>query len=50
MLNIELELEAPSSFEGRAVTPAYALYDVCEDVHGTCLFRRRDVELVVEAQ
>ena len=28
--------------------PAYALYYVCEDIDGTCLYRRQDVSLEVE--
>ena len=28
--------------------PAYALYYVCEDVRGTCLYRRQDVTVRVD--
>lgn len=40
--HVEFELQTPSDFEGDVTIPAYALYYVCEDVDGTCLFRRRD--------
>ena len=45
--HIEFELQTPSDFTGDVTIPAYALYYVCEDVDGTCLFRRQDVEVVV---
>jgi hypothetical protein len=28
----------------------YALYYVCEDVHGTCLYRRQDFQVVVDVR
>ncbi len=44
--SIEVELHAPASAAPGPVTiPAYALYYVCEDVKGTCLYRRQDVSL-----
>lgn len=47
--NIEFELKCPEKARAGAVTiPTYALYYVCEDVNGTCLYRRQDV--VVEVQ
>jgi len=48
--HVELELQAPWDFTGDVTIPAYALYYVCEDVNGTCLFRRQDVEIVVEVR
>ncbi len=48
--HVEFELQTPSDFTGSVTIPAYALYYVCEDVNGTCLFRRHDVEVVVEAR
>ncbi len=47
---VELEVQTPPGFVGSATIPAYALYYVCEDVDGTCLFRRQDVELTVRAR
>lgn len=46
---VEFELHGPPDAEpGRIVIPAYALYYVCEDVNGTCLYRRQDVVLEVQ--
>ena len=47
---VEFELKAPADFTGRATLHTYALYYVCEDVDGTCLFRRQDIPVVVEVQ
>lgn len=46
--SVELEIKAPDDASGRYELPAYALYYVCEDVNGICLYRRQDVLLVVE--
>ena len=46
---LEVELRAPEGIRaGRVTFPAYALYYVCEDVNGVCMYRRQDVELSVE--
>ena len=42
---VEFEIASPENFTGMATIPAYALYYVCEDVDGTCLFRRQDVHV-----
>ena len=40
---VQFELKAPSVLEGRTVEiPGYALYYVCEEADGVCLFRRQD--------
>lgn len=45
---IEAEVRAPEALGRRAVTiPGYALYYVCEDVNGICMYRRQDVEVEV---
>ncbi len=44
---IELEIKAPDAASGRYQLPGYALYYVCEDVNGICLYRRQDVSLAV---
>ena len=45
---IEVEVQAPEDARARSVTiPAYALYYVCEDVNGICMYRRQDLELEV---
>ncbi|MCZ6695530.1 MAG: hypothetical protein O7A63_03220 [Acidobacteria bacterium] len=46
---VEFEVRVPSGAgPGQARIPAYALYYVCEDVRGTCLYRRQDVTLLLE--
>ena len=45
---IELELRSPEDAKGRVRIPAYALYYVCEDTHGTCLYRRQDIDVDVK--
>ncbi len=45
---IEVEIRAPEETRARSVTiPAYALYYVCEDVNGVCMYRRQDLELEI---
>ena len=47
--SVEFEVRVPSgSRPGPARIPAYALYYVCEDVRGTCLYRRQDVSVALE--
>ncbi len=45
---LEFEVQSPESAAGTITVPAYALYYVCEDVDGTCLFRRRDIDIRIE--
>ena len=48
---VEFEVQAPAGGQPGPVTiPAYALYYVCEDVNGTCLYRRQDVALKLEVK
>ena len=47
---LEVELASPENFAGTARIPAYALYYVCEDVNGTCLYRRRDLTIEMRAR
>ncbi|MFQ5927945.1 MAG: hypothetical protein ACE5MH_10990, partial [Terriglobia bacterium] len=48
---VEFELRCPQNASPGPVTiPAYALYYVCEDVNGTCLYRRQDVNLQVKVR
>jgi hypothetical protein len=48
---VEFELRSPAdAAAGRVMIPAYALYYVCEDVDGTCLYRRQDVALDVHVR
>ncbi|HAV65186.1 MAG TPA: hypothetical protein DCY13_22795 [Verrucomicrobiales bacterium] len=43
----EFEIVTPSDASGDAEIPGYALYYVCEDTNGTCLYRRQDLELSI---
>jgi len=46
--NIEFEIKSPAEAKSERVEiPGYALYYVCEDVNGMCLYRRKDVSLRV---
>ena len=45
---VEFELYTPEGSDGSVTVPAYALYYVCEDIDGTCLYRRQDVSLEVQ--
>lgn len=47
---IEFEIQTPPGFSGSTTIPAYALYYVCEDVDGTCLYRRQDIEAPIEVR
>ena len=47
---VELEIKAPVDASGRYELPGYALYYVCEDVNGICLYRRQDVSLVLDVR
>lgn len=45
---VEFEVRAPSDAKpGAQKLSAYALYYVCEDVNGTCLYRRQDLSVDV---
>lgn len=48
--SVEFELQAPDGFTGPASGSGYALYYVCEDVNGTCLYRRQDVPIHMEVK
>jgi len=46
---VEFEIRSPADArQGPVVVPGYALYYVCEDVNGTCLYRRQDVAIELE--
>jgi hypothetical protein len=46
---LEFELKPPAGLKlGLFAVPAYALYYVCEDVDGVCLYRRQDIGLAVK--
>jgi hypothetical protein len=45
---IEAEIRAPEDLgRGPISIPGYALYYVCEDVNGICMYRRRELEVEV---
>jgi len=45
---LEVELRAPEEPDGpRATLSGYALYYVCEDVNGLCMYRRQDIEVEI---
>ena len=44
---VEFEVKSPAGFTGTETIPGYALYYVCEDVDGTCLYRRQDLAVTV---
>ncbi len=44
----QFEIRSPeTAARGEVSIPAYALYYVCEDVNGTCLYRRQDIEVKI---
>ena len=45
---VEFELRSPEKPGSSVTLPAYALYYVCEDIDGTCLYRRQDIPLHVQ--
>ena len=48
---VELEIRAQSNAtSGEITVSGYALYYVCEDVNGICLYRRQDVALELRVQ
>jgi len=48
---LEFELKCPEkALPGSVRIPTYALYYVCEDVNGICLYRRQDVVLEVQVK
>jgi len=48
---VEYDLTLPASVPGGRVSiPGYALYYVCEDVNGVCMYRRHDVNVAVRTR
>ena len=46
---IEFEVRCPDDAQpGKVQLSSYALYYVCEDVNGACLYRRQDIQLPIE--
>jgi hypothetical protein len=48
---VQFELRAPDdATPGSTLVSAYALYYVCEDVDGLCLYRRQDLSIPVRVR
>ncbi len=47
---IEFEIQSPQDATGATNVSAYALYYVCEDVNGICMYRRQDVDVRLEVK
>ncbi len=45
---LDCEVKVPAEAQGRVRLAAYALYYVCEDIGGTCLFLRQDIDIDVD--
>jgi len=46
---VEFEVKVPDTqAPGAIAIPGYALYYVCEDVNGICMYRRRDVNVALQ--
>jgi hypothetical protein len=46
---VEFEVKVPETqAPGAIAVPGYALYYVCEDVNGVCMYRRRDVNVPLQ--
>jgi hypothetical protein len=49
MRRVEFEVRVPEDAKpGPRTLPAYALYYVCEDVRGACLYRRQDLDIPLQ--
>ncbi len=46
--HIDFEVQVPANASGTVKLPVYALYFVCEDETGTCLYLRQDVSVNIE--
>ena len=47
---LEFEVYSPENAKGWVTVPSYALYYVCEDVDGTCLYRRQDIAVQLQVR
>lgn len=47
---VEFEVQVPENAVGRFALSAYALYYVCEDVNGVCLYRRQDLPITLDVR
>ena len=47
---VEFELKRSPGVTGSVMIPAYALYYVCENVDGICLYRRHDIPIQLDVE
>ncbi len=47
---VDFEVYSPENTQGLVTVPIYALYYVCEDIDGTCLYRRQDMAVPVKVK
>ncbi len=47
---VEFEVKSPTQTASPVTIPAYALYYTCEDVDGTCLYRRQDLNIHINVE
>jgi hypothetical protein len=45
---LDFEAKAPTTARGKFRLDAFALYYVCEEAGGQCLFLRKDIEIPIE--
>jgi hypothetical protein len=45
---LDFEVKAPPTFDGKTRLAAYALYNVCEETGGRCLFLRQDLTVELD--
>lgn len=44
---VEYDVKVPFTARGRLSIPGYALYYVCEDINGVCMYRRHDITVTI---
>ncbi len=44
---VEYDVKLPDGAATRVTIPGYALYYVCEDVNGVCMYRRHDITVTI---
>ncbi|RUL89059.1 redoxin domain-containing protein [Tautonia sociabilis] len=48
--HLDFEVKVPASSSGTTTIPADALYNVCEQRQGACLFLRKDIPIIIEVE
>ncbi len=44
---VEYDVKLPETAHDRVTIPGYAVYYVCEDVNGVCMYRRQDITVTI---